>query len=668
MHKAMVYVTVGMEELYMGWKRCLLLSVGVMLFALHTGCGSNGAEAASEKEHTEVTVMYPMELKHFEKLVEDTYPDIDLQAELTTTAAMNGDSERRLGHKHGTDLVVTTMPTGGVKEYMMDLSAEDFASAYQGSVTGPIMIDGQTRYLPLPGQYSGYILNQTLTEELGKTIPESNHELTELFQAAKEQGIGVGEDGTLFGLTTVAASSVGEYIIGTRVPDFLGQAEGIEWMSAFDTGTAGFSGSKWENSLELLQNWTEEEYLNAGTLSLKIKNALPITERMLSGTLLLSHGNVKMLTDLNDKSEAYEYVMLPYLSDEGNEPWVTSAPDGYIGINRELEKEDSRDVLAACIKILDLLSTQEGQDAWMTDTEAMSSYLTSVKNIHGTVPNGITECVRNGYVYNLQMSSNVVQYFGKNMAYVLDQELEMADALAAVDAYHENGSEEVDYDQSVVGSVAQDLLYENYNTRKEETAIGNLIADAVKEYCKTDIAVVNGGGIRASLYKGDVLGEDLSAVCPYENKMVAVRVKGRVIMEMLENGISQTVRDETLPAGRFLQVSGIHYSYRPKNGAHDAELIEVTLEDGTGLDPEKEFTLAVTDYMAGSGGYEDNNGDGYTMLNLYSSALPQAQDVTLEEETGATYVDALRAYFQNHGDEPVKAVLEGRITVTDADD
>ena len=49
------------------------------------------------------------------------------------------------------------------------------------------MIEGQTRYLPLPGQYTGYILNKTLAAKLGKKLPESNEDLTELFRAGKAQ-------------------------------------------------------------------------------------------------------------------------------------------------------------------------------------------------------------------------------------------------------------------------------------------------------------------------------------------------------------------------------------------------------------------------------------------------------------------------------------------------
>ena len=209
------------------------------------------------------------------------------------------------------------------------------------------------------------------------------------------------------------------------------------------------------------------------------------------------------------------------------------------------------------------------------------------------------------------------------MSLVLDCKSDIGDALALVDDYCRNGSSEVDYDQSVVGSVEEDLIYENYNTRREETAtnrfgtdrfgVDRFVADAVKEYCGSDIAVINGGGIRASLYEGDVRGEDLDAVCPYPNKLIVVKAKGTVIEEMLQNGISQTVRDGAMPAGRFLQVSGLCYSYRPLEGEKPAALLSVSLPDGSELEDDTWYTLAITDYMAGSNGYLDNNGDGYTM-------------------------------------------------------
>lgn len=639
---------------------CLGLSLALLLGC--AGCGQDAARGGTAAGRTAVTMMYPITLSHFEELVERTFQDIDLRVEPTTSAAMNGDSERRLRNGHGADLIVTTLPTGDVKEYMMDLSATEFSTSYQATVMGPVLVEGRTRYIPLPGQSSGYILNKTLADRLADGLPTSNAELTALLDAGREQGLGIGPDGTMFGIDVVGVDAIGSYLIGTQVPDFLGLMDGIQWMSGFEAGTTAFSG-QWDGCLDDLMTCVDRGYLNAQTLSLKQTNAVPVKDRMLAGTLLLCYGNAQLYTRLCDETDSYEFVMLPFLSDRGNHPWAISAPDGYIGINGALGGPGREAELDACKRILGLLSTQEGQDAWIADVGATNSYLSEYEDAENGVPAGLEACVQGGYIYDLRLPSNVIRYFGESMIAVLNGKAEMADALAAVDDYCRNGSDAVDYDQSVVGSVAEDLLYENYNTRREETAIGNLVADAVAEFAGADIAVVNGGGIRASLYQGDVLGADLAAVCPYANTIVLVEARGSAIVEMLENGVSLTMRDNDIPAGRFLQVSGLCYTYRPQTADAPAELVSVTLPGGAPLDPDGRYKLAVNNYMAGSSGYLDNNGDGYTMLNLFSDDVPKAAGVTLLDDTGGTYADAMRAYFYDHRDEPITAQLEGRITV-----
>ena len=152
-------------------RRYICLFLGLALLLGSTGCRQQIPEAALSSGKTVVTMMYPSGLNRFEALVETSCQDIDLQVEPTTTAMMNGDSERRLRNSHGTDLVVTTLPTGDVKGYMLDLSATAFSTGYQATVMDPVMIEGRTRYLPLPGQYSGYILIKTLADGLADALP-----------------------------------------------------------------------------------------------------------------------------------------------------------------------------------------------------------------------------------------------------------------------------------------------------------------------------------------------------------------------------------------------------------------------------------------------------------------------------------------------------------------
>ena len=87
----------------------------------------------------------------------------------------------------------------------------------------------------------------------------------------------------------------------------------------------------------------------------------------------------------------------------------------------------------------------------------------------------------------------------------------------------------------------------------------------------------------------------------------------------------------------------------------------MTLPDGTDLDPNAGYQVAVTDYMAGSKTYAEDNGDGFTMLNYYDDTVPKG-NVKLIKETGLLYRDALAQYFEKHQDSAVDAGLEGRIT------
>ncbi|RAU96550.1 5'-nucleotidase C-terminal domain-containing protein [Paenibacillus sp. YN15] len=175
-----------------------------------------------------------------------------------------------------------------------------------------------------------------------------------------------------------------------------------------------------------------------------------------------------------------------------------------------------------------------------------------------------------------------------------------------------------------VAVAAHDFIYgETHESRRQETAIGNLIADAYRDYYKTDAAFANGGGIRASIAKGDVTLKAIRSVLPYGNKIVKVEVTGEVIWDALENGVSQVETNN----GRFLQVSGLDYAYNTalKPGSR---IKHVTL-NGEPLDKSKTYTLALSNYMY-------TGGDGYTMFEG-ARTLVSAGDALSDAELLAAY-------------------------------
>lgn len=102
--------------------------------------------------------------------------------------------------------------------------------------------------------------------------------------------------------------------------------------------------------------------------------------------------------------------------------------------------------------------------------------------------------------------------------------------------------------------------------RNRETTIGNFCADAYRYVAKADIALVNGGGIRADLPAGDITYGDLFAVHPFGNTLCVVEATGGEILDCLEMCyrivLPKTSEDGNAIGedGGFQQVSGLKFT------------------------------------------------------------------------------------------------------------
>ncbi len=171
--------------------------------------------------------------------------------------------------------------------------------------------------------------------------------------------------------------------------------------------------------------------------------------------------------------------------------------------------------------------------------------------------------------------------------------------------------------------------------RVSETNVGDFVADAYYYYMNTveglncDVAIINGGGLRAEIAAGDISYFDLKATNPFGNVLCLVRVSGQQLLDALEWGSRFTTNtpgeNET---GAFLHTAGLIYTVNTAtpNTVQSNEdeawvagptgeyrVTDVKIYDkSTGryvpLDLEKEYTLAGANYTL------RNQGDGFTML------------------------------------------------------
>lgn len=199
----------------------------------------------------------------------------------------------------------------------------------------------------------------------------------------------------------------------------------------------------------------------------------------------------------------------------------------------------------------------------------------------------------------------------------------------------------------VIGTTTVELNGERGTVRLKESNLANLIADSQKEFMQADIVFQNGGGIRASIPQGDITIGSVFSALPFDNKLMLLEVSGKTVYEILENGVSMYPS----PAGQFLQVSGINYTFDASLKAGE-RITSVTM-NGKELDKTAKFKVVVNDFMAGGG-------DGYSMIKVKGEG-EIVKDVKILKETTYYLRDVLREYIQKV--KTVAPTVEGRITI-----
>ena len=212
-----------------------------------------------------------------------------------------------------------------------------------------------------------------------------------------------------------------------------------------------------------------------------------------------------------------------------------------------------------------------------------------------------------------------------------------------------------------------------YGNRDGETNLGDLITDSMMWQVKKNldgitvpeeniVAITNGGGIRASIAKGDITKNDVKTVLPYGNTIAVVYVTGAELLEALEASTYCT------PLGGFPQVAGIEmtvsvtvpydandntYPGSTYYGPKSINRVTIDSINGKAFDPEATYAVITNNFLAAGG-------DTY-----YAFASATAQF-----DTGIPLDEALMSYIT----EELKGVVgkqyaapQGRITIHECD-
>jgi 2',3'-cyclic-nucleotide 2'-phosphodiesterase (5'-nucleotidase family) len=123
---------------------------------------------------------------------------------------------------------------------------------------------------------------------------------------------------------------------------------------------------------------------------------------------------------------------------------------------------------------------------------------------------------------------------------------------------------------------------------KTETLLGNFVSDVIfdtaSKFMKVDCAITNKGGLRASVFKGNIKVSDIFKLMPFENKIVISKFTGKQLKQVVE----EIVHDKGTPLSGLTIVAN--------SGVIDAYI------NGKEIDESGIYYVATIDYVANGGG------------------------------------------------------------------
>lgn len=189
----------------------------------------------------------------------------------------------------------------------------------------------------------------------------------------------------------------------------------------------------------------------------------------------------------------------------------------------------------------------------------------------------------------------------------------------------------------ILCKMTKDLTHPN---REEETEVGNLFADILREQLGVDMMLVGTGSLRKELFESIVTLGSLREMYPYGAGTFSLKMKGKELEKMIHHIYS------TRFAGNgeefFARSKGMSISYDMKN----KEIISIHFH-GQALDPDKTYLLGLQKFHLDNA--KSNLGFDPSELEIEQSA----RSICTNE------LDLLEEYFLAH--QELSAEIEGRL-------
>lgn len=474
---------------------------------------------------------------------------------------------------------------------LLDLSGEALTNNYAGSALEACQLDGKLYYLPGPSSVYGIVYDKTLFAQNGWQVPKSYDEFLALVKTIDASGIRAIQPTCKYPRQAQLMFTMFDY------DAVFGGVDNYRWMKNYQAGTASMRGQI-EPALDRYRELQAADVIRAEDFEMQPGNRSTMLYRDHTCAMIVENEQAALYAE--QAGSDHEYGMFPFwCGNEANSDNVMSIPGYYVGINAALAQKGSEKKLAKVKEVLAYISTPEGQLAISGGELLQMSNVTGTSFTENEFNAGIMDTIRKGHaVPEVELMStgnaNAAEKALKaNLQKYLEGSVSADELIEACDAARTGALNTAVDRGETVGQAAD-------NFTCLET--GLFIADALREKAGAQIGLCLVGtthcGMVGRIYKGDICAADIASLSlsvgttsgdPNDKKLWKVSMTGAELTQLLRDATAFAPNDN-VPNIPYYVASGLKIKFAPWKAD---KLVSVTLADGSRLDPDQTYTVAL---------------------------------------------------------------------------
>lgn len=353
-----------------------ILLCAVMAVGLVSGCGSSSSDETSDTAEGEETtasedggekIKLRMSYWNSEDTVQtlldylaEEVPDVEIEFQFIDNSNYDTIVDTQLSAGEGPDIICES-PGSALKHAKLGYLTEvnELGGLYSDAGTRLYSYDGNVYALPGISWFEGCYFNKEMFEENNIELPTTFDEYIDVCKQFQDLGI------TPLAAGLKSWEPMLKNSMAFVTAEYLSTPEGENFCADYREGKTTLEGT-WNPYLEKWSEMITEGIYTTDMTGIDHDQAL---EEFATGKAAMFCSGPWDLDTIMSKNPDLQIDMMPFYGTEASDGWLIGGPGCGFAINAASENQE------AALRVLEAISTVEGQEAFWQDNQGGSSYL-----------------------------------------------------------------------------------------------------------------------------------------------------------------------------------------------------------------------------------------------------------------------------------------------------